>query len=144
MIAPILSTKLIAPPPRSDLVPRSGLIDQLNEGVSSCKLVLISAPAGFGKTTIMSMWKAGSDIPGAWLSLDPADNNAAYLLIYMVTAVQEFAPETGQTTLAMLQSTQISSLDAALALWINDHPTRRRDRHLTGQHRAETRCTTVN
>ncbi len=77
----LLLTKLYVPSPRPNLVPRSRLIERLNEGLSlSRKLTLISAPAGFGKTTLVSEWIAGpwkppcrdrcAGMPVAWLSLD--------------------------------------------------------------------------
>jgi LuxR family maltose regulon positive regulatory protein len=71
MSAPILATKLYIPPPRLDLVPRPRLLEQLNDGPRSGReLTLISAPAGFGKTTLVSEWVAGFERPAAWLSLD--------------------------------------------------------------------------
>jgi LuxR family maltose regulon positive regulatory protein len=69
----LLTTKLYTPPPCSDLVQRPRLIEQLNSGISR-KLILISAPAGFGKTTLLSDWIGKLDLPIAWLSLDKGDN----------------------------------------------------------------------
>jgi LuxR family maltose regulon positive regulatory protein len=66
MSAPILATKLYIPPPRPKIVPRPHLIERLNECLSSgCKLTLISAPAGFGKTTLVSEWIAVCGMPVA-------------------------------------------------------------------------------
>src|SRR6202011_6008625 len=73
MSIPILATKLYSPPPPLKAVPRPGLVERLNEGLHR-KLTLISAPAGFGKTTLVSAWVAGSDRQVAWLSLDEGDN----------------------------------------------------------------------
>jgi L-arabinose isomerase len=68
---PILATKLFIPPPQPKIVPRPRLVERLNEGFSANrKLALISAPAGFGKTTLVSEWVAGCGLPVAWLSLD--------------------------------------------------------------------------
>jgi ATP/maltotriose-dependent transcriptional regulator MalT len=76
MPTPILATKLYIPPFRPKIVLRPRLIDRLNEGLSSgCKLTLISASAGFGKTTLVSEWIAGYKRPVAWLSLDEGDND---------------------------------------------------------------------
>ncbi len=73
MSEPLLLTKLYIPPPRHDMVPRPHLIDRLNAGLLQ-KLTLISAPAGFGKTTLVSEWLASCDRPVAWLSSDEGDS----------------------------------------------------------------------
>src|SRR3990170_1968596 len=99
--APILATKLYIPPPRSKIVLRPRLIERLNEGLSaSRKLTLISAPAGFGKTTLVSEWVAGSERPEpkvrvAWLSLDEGDHDPIRFLTYLVAALQTIAANTG-------------------------------------------------
>ena len=81
MPTPILATKLYVPPPRANLVLRPRLIERLNEGLSSGrKLTLISAPAGFGKTTLISEWVAVCERPVAWLSLDEGDNDPTRFL----------------------------------------------------------------
>ncbi len=89
MPPPLLLTKLYFPPPRPGIVPRSRLIERLNEGLAAGrKLTLISAPAGFGKTTLVSEWVAGCGRPVAWLSLDEGDNDPARFLVYLIAAVQ--------------------------------------------------------
>ena len=89
MSTPILATKLYIPPPRSRVVLRPRLIERLNEGLAAGRrLTLISAPAGFGKTTLLSEWVAGSARPVAWLSLDEGDNDPTRFLIYLVAALQ--------------------------------------------------------
>ena len=86
MPAPILATKLYVPLPRSKTVLRPRLIERLNEGLfSGRKLTLISASAGFGKTTLVSEWIAGCERPVAWLSLDEGDNDITRFLTYLVT-----------------------------------------------------------
>ena len=82
MSAPILATKLYVPLPRPDAVLRSHLIERLNENLChdlgfGHKLTLVSAPAGFGKTTLISEWIAGCERSAAWLSLDEDDNDPA-------------------------------------------------------------------
>lgn len=119
MITPILNTKINIPPPRSDLVPRARLIDMLDEA-DSHRLILISAPAGFGKTTLMSSWVADSRLPAAWLSLDAEDNNLTRFLTYFATALRSFAAEAGRTTLAMLHSTQPAPTKTVLTALINE------------------------
>lgn len=89
MSTPILATKLYIPPPRPKVVPRPRLIERLDEGLSAgCKLTLISAPAGFGKSTLVSEWVAGCAQPVAWLALDEGDNDPARFLAYFVAALQ--------------------------------------------------------
>ena len=92
MPTPILATKLYIPPPRPKAVRRPRLIERLNEGLpAGCKLTLISAPAGFGKTTLVSEWVAGCGRPIAWLSLDDGDNDPTRFLTYLVAALQPLA-----------------------------------------------------
>ncbi len=103
MSAPILATKLYIPPPRSKIVLRPRLIERLNEGLSSGrKLTLISASAGFGKTTLVSEWISalapsplptgeGPGVRAAWLSLDEGDNDPTGFLAYLVAALQTIA-----------------------------------------------------
>ena len=94
MSTPILATKLYIPPPRAKIVLRPRLIERLNEGLSSGrKLTLISASAGFGKTTLVSEWIAGCGRPVAWLSLDEGDNDPTRFLTYLVAALQTIAGE---------------------------------------------------
>jgi LuxR family maltose regulon positive regulatory protein len=119
MPTPILATKLYLPPIRSDVVSRPRLIDRLNEGLHR-KLTLISAPAGFGKTTLMSAWLTGSSRPVAWLSLDEGENDPARFLTYFVAAVQTIAPTVGEGVLHALQSPQPPSLEAMLVALLND------------------------
>jgi LuxR family maltose regulon positive regulatory protein len=81
---------------------------------------LISAPAGFGKTTLLSIWVRKKAIPLAWLSLDSDDNDPAIFLRYLIAALQTIYPETGQTSLTILQSPQSTDLDTTLAVLINE------------------------
>ena len=98
MPIPILATKLYSPPPPLKAVLRPGLVERLNEGLHR-KLTLISAPAGFGKTTLVSAWVAGGDRQVAWLSLDEGDNDPTRFLIYLVAAVRTIAPSIGEALL---------------------------------------------
>src|ERR1044071_9957202 len=91
MSTPILTTKLYIPPPRPNAVLRPRLIERLYEGLHR-KLTLISAPAGFGKTTLVSTWIASCGRPVAWLSLDEADSEPTRFLSYLVAALQTIAP----------------------------------------------------
>jgi LuxR family transcriptional regulator, maltose regulon positive regulatory protein len=105
MSTAILATKLYILPLRPKVVSRPRLIERLNEGLPR-KLTLISAPAGFGKTTLVSEWLATCARPAAWLSLDEGDNDLTRFLTYFVTALQTIVPAIGEGMLAVLQSSQ--------------------------------------
>jgi LuxR family transcriptional regulator, maltose regulon positive regulatory protein len=142
MSTPLLATKLYIPPPRLNVVRRPRLIAQLNEGLHR-KLTLISAPAGFGKTTLVSAWLAerqkvkgnsqkDSDdtlVPFtfsllpfevAWLSLDEGDNDPTRFLTYLMAALQTIAPTIGAGVVGVLQSPQPPPIEAILTALLND------------------------
>jgi LuxR family maltose regulon positive regulatory protein len=119
MSIPILSTKLNIPPVRPGLVPRPRLSERLEEAASK-RLILVSAPAGFGKTTTLSTWAQESGFPTAWLSLDDEDNDPTRFLVYTTTALKTIEAQVGETTLALLSSTQSFSYQAALTTLINE------------------------
>jgi hypothetical protein len=121
MSEPLLLTKLYIPPPRSKVVLRPLLVERLIEGLfSSRKLTLISASAGFGKTTLVSEWIASCQQPVAWLSLDEADNDPTLFLTYLVTALQTITPKIGAGVLAALQSPQPPSVESLLTALHNE------------------------
>ena len=104
MAMPLLSTKLHIPPQRPRLVARPRLIERLDEGLRlGCRLILLSAPAGFGKTTLLSDWAARCECGICWLSLEPADNDVARFLTYLVAAVQAVQENVGQEVLQALR-----------------------------------------
>ncbi len=132
----ILTTKLYVPLPQPELVTRPRLIKKLNEGLPH-KLTLISAPAGFGKTTLVSDWIASMQLDGekgsqsqdhtsrnmnrvAWLSLDDGDNDLHGFLIYFIAAVQRVEPDFGLEPLAALQSSGATNSEAVLAALLNE------------------------
>src|SRR4030067_647543 len=119
MSTPILATKLYIPPPRPKIVLRPRLIERLNEGMH-CKLPLISAPAGFGKTTLVSEWAAVCQRPVAWLSLDEGDNDPTSFLTYLVAALQTIAANIGEGVLAVLQSPQPPPIESILIALLNE------------------------
>ncbi len=119
MAAPLLATKLYIPPPRPHVVLRTSLIEQLNEGLDR-KLTLISAPAGFGKTTLVSEWIAGSGRVAAWLSLDEGDNDPVRFLAYLAAAMQTIAPNIGAGVSGVLQSPQPPSTESILTVLLNE------------------------
>ena len=103
MSTPILATKLYVPPPRPGVVLRPRLIERLNEG-SHRKLTLVSAPAGFGKTTLLSEWLAGCGRSAAWLSLDEGDSDPTRFLTYLVAALRTIATNIEESVLSALRS----------------------------------------
>ncbi len=119
MATPLLTTKLYVPPVRPGLVSRPRLIERLNAGLDR-KLTLISAPAGFGKSTLLSEWVAGIKWPVAWISLDKGDNDPARFLAYLVVSLQTIEPDVGKSALAALQSPQPPPMEAVLTGLINE------------------------
>ncbi len=121
MSIPILATKLYIPPTRTGVVPRARLIERLNEGLAKGrKLTLISAPAGFGKTTLASEWIATCGTPAAWLSLDEGDNDPVRFLTYLVSALQIHLPKIGVGVLAALQTPQPPPTESILTTLLNE------------------------
>lgn len=121
MSAPILTTKLYIPPPRPGIVPRPRLIERLTDGLAKgCKLTLISAPAGFGKSTLLSTWLASVQTQAAWLSLDEGDRDPARFISYLISALQKVKPGIGESLLAVLQSPQPLQIENILTLLINE------------------------
>ncbi len=89
-----LSHETVYPPTPAERGPAPRLSERLNEGLHR-KLTLISAPAGFGKTTLVSDWLAGCARPATWLSLDQGDSDPTRFLTYLVVALQTIAPTIG-------------------------------------------------
>jgi LuxR family maltose regulon positive regulatory protein len=111
MPIPILTTKLYIPLPRPKVILRPRLIEKLNEGLHQYqnfgrKLTLISAPAGFGKTSLVSEWLASCQQPAAWLSLDEGDNDPACFLSYLVAALQTINNDVGKGVLVATQTSE--------------------------------------
>lgn len=119
MAIPILSTKLHIPAPRADLVRRSRLIERLNAGLRR-KLTLVSAPAGFGKTTLLAAWVDQCPHPVAWISLDERDGEPLQFLAYLVSALQTIEPSLGELVLGALSTSQPPAIDALLTTLLND------------------------
>jgi len=137
MSTQILATKLFVPPPRPDLVPRPRLIERLDRGLRfGHKLTLISAPAGFGKTTLIADFgfriseenshKQNGDTPNphlCWLSLDEEDNDLLRFLAYLIAAFNEMGGEAtavGRVALEMVQSPPAPPVSTVLTILIND------------------------
>lgn len=119
MGTPILATKLYIPPRRPNVVLRSRLIERLNAGLHR-KLTLIAAPAGFGKTTLVSEWVARCGRPAAWLSLDKRDTDPTHFLAYLVAALQTIAPVIGAGVVGLLQAPPPPPTESILTALLND------------------------
>lgn len=119
MSAEILATKLYIPPPRRKVVLRARLNERLNTALDG-KLTLISAPAGFGKTTLVSEWCATQKTRIAWLSLDEGDNDPARFLTYFIASLQTLVPTLGQKLMVALQSPQPPSGTVLLTTLLNE------------------------
>jgi LuxR family maltose regulon positive regulatory protein len=125
MSTPLLETKLYLPRPRPGLVPRPRLQDRLQRGLGS-KLMLVSAPAGFGKTTLLVDWMAAVSAPAdsttatAWLSLDAGDNDPSRFWTYVIAALRTVAPDIGANALGLLQEAQPPPIQLVLTTLLND------------------------
>jgi len=115
---PLLTTKLYIPPPPPNLVHRTRLIQRLNEGLRpGRRLTLVSAPAGFGKTMLLTEW--ASDCGVAWLSLDEEDNDPVRFLTYLVAAIKRVEADVDVDPQSLTQSPPLSSPKPALTMLIN-------------------------
>ncbi len=143
MSSPLLMTKLYIPSVRPELVSRPRLIERLNAGLDR-KLTVISAPAGFGKTTLVSEWvsdfrfqiadfglettsasavrnrQSAIDNRVAWVSLDEGDNDPAHFLAYFIAAIQTVYPDIGESLVADLHASQPPPIQAFLTTLINE------------------------
>jgi LuxR family maltose regulon positive regulatory protein len=116
---PILTTKLNIPPIRPNLVSRSRLIEQLRAGIHN-KLTLISASAGFGKTTLAAEWLRDEKRAVAWITLDENDNDPARFLVYFCAALNQIDQHAGEATKALLQAPQPPPPDFLMTTLVNE------------------------
>jgi LuxR family maltose regulon positive regulatory protein len=116
---PLLATKLHVPRPRTNLVPRARLVRRLQQSLAR-SLTLVSAPAGFGKTTLLAQWLTDANMPVAWLSLEAEDNDPTRFLSYLIAALQTLDAQLGTSILTMLRTPQPPSPEAVLAVLTND------------------------
>ena len=119
---PLLETKLYIPSLRSGLVSRPRLVERLDRGIGR-KLTLVSAPAGFGKTTLLAEWLAATlpgERPSAWVSLDTNDNQPAIFWAYVIAALQKIRIGLGETARSLLESPQSPPIESVLTTLIND------------------------
>ena len=119
MSTALLSSKLYFPPHRSNLVPRLQLFENLDAGLHR-KVTLVSAPAGFGKTTLVSEWARHCGHPMAWLSLDKNDNDLTRFLTYLIAALQRIDGEIGVDIQAALGESQTPHIETMLTRLVNE------------------------
>jgi LuxR family maltose regulon positive regulatory protein len=115
----ILSTKLNRPPAAPDIYPRSRLIKMIDES-RNLPLFMISAPAGYGKSTLASIWLEASDCPNAWLSLEEQDNDPRLFLTCFLAAIQSVFPKVGKKTRALLETSKLPPRPILTQSLIND------------------------
>ena len=121
MSKPILATKLYIPQPRAKIVLRPRLIERLNQSLATgCKLTLLSASAGFGKTTLVSEWIASCELPAAWVSLDEGDSDPVRFISYLIAALQTIKAGIGESLFVALQSHQPPSTEVILTALLNE------------------------
>lgn len=115
----ILSTKLHIPKNSNARIIRSRLFERLNEAKQD-KLLLISAPAGFGKTTLVSEWVSTTGYRVGWVSLDTIDSEPIRFWMYFISALQTAIPDIGKDLLSVLQLPQSPPIDALLVSLLNE------------------------
>ena len=115
----LLASKFYYPPHRPDFVERPHLLASLNAGLGG-KLTLVSAPPGFGKTTLVSEWIRGCDHPAAWFSLDKNDNDPSRFLMYLIAALQRIDPKIGIDVRVVLEESQSPHFELLLTRLISE------------------------
>ena len=106
---PIIQTKLYRPPLQADFISRQQLLEQL-DGWKQRPLTLVSASAGYGKSTLVSSWLESLDFPTAWLSLDEHDNDLEYFLTYFLACIQTSFPDAVDGTVALIGGAELPPL----------------------------------
>lgn len=119
METPILTTKLYTPIPLATAIHRPTLIARLHQGLAG-KLTVVAAPAGFGKSTLVSQWVCETRRPVTWLTLDARDNDPLRFLTYLVAAFQQIDAACGRQTLALIRSPQPPPLETILTTLLNE------------------------
>jgi LuxR family maltose regulon positive regulatory protein len=119
MPAPVVPTKISVPPVQRELAGRPRLMERLARGLDS-KLILVSAPAGYGKTVLLAAWAAQCGMPVAWVSLEDSDNDPARFLSALTAALEKARPGSGLAVRKLLESPQILSWDELLFSLLNE------------------------
>ena len=117
----LLATKLYIPALRTGHIRRESLLARLDEGLArGHRLFLVSAPAGYGKSTLIAEWIGARNLTTAWLTLDDGDNDPARCMAYLVAALQTVRPQAGTRTLGMLSTAGSLAPEPLLAPLVND------------------------
>jgi len=116
---PILRTKLHRPPAPRDYVHRPRLLEYLDQQRKQ-PLTLVSAPAGYGKSTLMSCWLGSCDSPSAWLSLDENDNDLRQFLSYFIAAVETIFPDAVSKTMTLVDAPTLPTLSTMVGSLCNE------------------------
>jgi LuxR family transcriptional regulator, maltose regulon positive regulatory protein len=116
---PLLRTKISVPHIPPDFVHRPRLTERIDRGVIG-PLTLLAAPAGFGKTNLLTEWTEQTDLPVAWLTIDSDDNELSRFFRYLIGALQILEPRLGEEALDFIQSTRDSGVEVGLTLLINE------------------------
>ncbi len=118
---PLLQSKFLIPPVRTDWIRRPRLVARIDAGLrEGAQFTLVSAPAGFGKTTLMSAWVWQSERPVAWLSLDESDNDLVRFLSYFIAALQRLDDRIGADVQSALDASAAPHLETMLTMLVND------------------------
>jgi LuxR family maltose regulon positive regulatory protein len=123
---PLITTKLYRPSVASVHVHRPRLLDDLNDQLLR-SLTLVCAPAGYGKSHLVSSWLEGCDLPSAWLSIDETDNDLRVFLAYFLAAIQSISPGVGKEIQAILKAPELPPLPVLAIDLINELDTIDRD-----------------
>ena len=117
----LLSTKINPPPVKTNPVGRQHLLDVLDSGLNpGCKLILVSAPPGYGKTTLVSLWTSNRSFPLGWVSLDVGDNDLARFLTYLAAALENIVPGAVDLVRNYYQVSNPKSVEAAMVVLLNE------------------------
>ncbi|HYI16215.1 MAG TPA: AAA family ATPase, partial [Thermomicrobiales bacterium] len=119
MASELLSTKLRVPPRSHHIVRRDRLVAALEDGIPRHKLTLVSAPAGYGKTTLLADWARSTSLPVAWLSLGEEDNDLERFFRYLLTAWEGALPGVSDSPLGILLGGMMPDREAVLTAFVN-------------------------
>jgi LuxR family maltose regulon positive regulatory protein len=119
VITPVLKTKLCIPTLRPELVRRTRLSEMLQTGLER-RLTLLSAPAGFGKTTLVCAWIREHEQPAAWISLEDSDNDPVRFLSYLLSALQTIQPKLAAGVLSRFHTLKPSAAESVLTQLLNE------------------------
>lgn len=135
----LLKTRLTIPPVRSDLVARPRLVRSL-EACMEHPLTLLAAPAGFGKTVVLSSWARQQQPSVSWVSLDSSDNDTTQFWTYLLAALDRLSPGLGAKPLSLLQSAQPAPIETVLVALINAISALRRQPSHVGKYARSLAC----